>query len=140
MKSFYFVGGSPDTKEIKKIHENWFIKSFASISVRHCSAKNKQKMFFFFPFFSQDDDAFSIVIVDDARGWNSSSFKMWKHEIMMKIHPFMDLNELEHDNELQYQATKWKWKRKFVNLKSNLNEKETSNDASVWFIKLFACS
>lgn len=32
-----------------------------------------------------DDDAFSIVIVTEARGWNSSLGLMWKHKIMKKI-------------------------------------------------------
>jgi hypothetical protein len=64
MKSF--CGWFQTQKKLKNFMRIGSLQSTTSIinafNVMHCSSKNKQS------FFSQDDDAFSIVIVDETRG------------------------------------------------------------------------
>lgn len=90
------------------------IGSKASISVVHCLLENKQTRNI-----SQDDDAFSIVIMDETRGWNSSSlFKMWKQRNYDGGLTFVDLNVM-----LNNECFRWPDENESENLtkqKSNL--------------------
>lgn len=80
MKSFFWCWLQTQ-KKLKNFMRIGSSKASAA-SALHCLTENKHNKVFFI---SQDDDAFSIVIVDGTRGWNSSSecenMKLWRRFI-----------------------------------------------------------
>lgn len=110
-KLFFLLLMAPDTKEIKN-----FMRIGSSKLHQHhqrdalfVGKQNKQKSLFFLKMMRCD--AFSSVIVDEIRGWNSSLLLLWKHKIMMEDSSIYGLENAQPWS-LEW-PTRWKWKQKF---------------------------